>query len=532
MGKIMKLPVENLVSLSNIFKAEGFTVAVRDAEVIKKDSNGNKVKTTVKKPYLVGIGGTKLLDLPVLDITDSNFNASSKSASSSIKSDSSSNKSAKITKETNKSKVLIDTNSNIIKYSSKIRLYGFMELLGKLGCALLCVDSPGKSLLKGISDFNGIEVTLPNLVCEDSFDIKLRYQRIGIANLPDKTKVLVRKEVDRFICKDFNMTERLTVVCGAKNLDNLSKLFDNTNKHLLDDKVSKVIAALLGNKFNLEKEMYYFNLDITSMNFGRSKTVSLNEMDSESVSKMLHSYIEYSIRRDMINNIWDKSKLRDTDNVHPMLKDKSKEALDKLSKIGVNLEKGTVGNSTPLKSNNDLVITDKRAPFSFTRIIYTKGIIEFFKDRFKYMHTESGDIDGCLDSISGKMDNEIFETGKSDYTFGMSEKDKSIYTIYDAHLETACNSLGHIFNGSRNIQVVNQYLRNKLDWFTEKANNGLLDIVDALVKCKDKNTLKLGNYFKVLGRTNDTKLMSIVPADDEWVESKYVIMLTNLDASV
>lgn len=266
MGKTMKLPIENLVALSNIFKAEGFTVAVRDTEVIKKDSNGNKVKATVKKPYLVGIGGTKLLDLPVLDVTSKETNKTDKDANKADKPVSINKKG-----EEDRQEFLIDTSANMVKYTGELPLFDFMDYLKKLGCALVFVNSPKKAISKEVSDFYGLEVTLPNLVCKESFDILLRYQRIGIVNLPDKSKVLAHKPVERFIFKGFKAFDNVTIVCSAASSGSLSNLFDTTKENKLDVKVAAVIKGLLGNEFKLGKEMCYFNVDISEMKFGSKK---------------------------------------------------------------------------------------------------------------------------------------------------------------------------------------------------------------------------------------------------------------------
>ena len=312
MGKTMKLPVENLVSLSNIFKAEGFTVAVRDTEVIKKDSNGNKVKTTVKKPYLVGIGGTKLLDLPVLDVTSKENSNTAKDAN---KADKSVSTTKKDESTENNSDSMLDTSANMVKYTGDLPLFDFMDYLKKLGCALAFVDSPKKALSKEVSDFYGLEVTLPNLVCKESFDILLRYQRIGIVKLPDKSKVLVHKPVERFIFKDFKSVGSITVVCSTSGSGRLSKLFDTTKANKLDVKFAAVIKGLLGNEFKLGKEMYYFNVDISEMKFGSKKGIAFQDMDDDTISKMIYDYLEAYIKRDVIDGIWTDSGVRDKENI-------------------------------------------------------------------------------------------------------------------------------------------------------------------------------------------------------------------------
>lgn len=521
MGKTMKLSVENLVSLSNIFKAEGFTVAVRDAEVIKKDSNGNKVKTTVKKPYLVGIGGTKLLDLPVLDITSKeNNNNTTKDVG---KADKPVNITKKDESTENSSDSVIDTSINMVKYTGELPLFDFMDYLNKLGCALVFVDSPKKAISKEVSDFYGLEVTLPNLVCKESFDILLRYQRIGIVNLPDKSKVLVHKPVERFIFKGFKAFSDVTIVCSAASSGSLSKLFDTTKANKLDVKVAAVIKGLLGSKFKLGKEMCYFNVDISEMKFGSKNGIAFQDMDDNSTSKMIYDYLEAYIKRDMINGIWTDSGVRDKQNIHPMYLNKSKEALDLLRTKGVNLESGIVGKPTSLKpKTNILSIRDKDFPFKFRMTKYT-GYINSAKFRMETTKAFNIDnekvVDEIVNHVSEKMDYEITELGECEnYAYGMSNSDQFTYCFYGAHREAAYTCLGYIFDGSRNMPLLNNYFRKKLNTYTETANSTYLRILDSFYKSgqnltdhKRRRVLFLGTLFKRIGKSTKTGLYLAQP---------------------
>ena len=65
MGRELKLALNNIVILSSIFKPVDYTVAVRDVKTTKENPNTGKIEeVTVKKPYLVGINGNRLSELP------------------------------------------------------------------------------------------------------------------------------------------------------------------------------------------------------------------------------------------------------------------------------------------------------------------------------------------------------------------------------------------------------------------------------------------------------------------------------------
>lgn len=283
MGKTLKLDINNIVMLSNIFKPVDYTIAVRDGIIRRKDpSTGKVVETTGKKPYLVGINGNRLSELPEEVIA----NAKPKKESP----NSEANKEAKKEK---KSKAFIDTTLNIKPYIGKDRLYDFMLKLRMYRCALAYVNEPGKALGDGISDFGGLEVTLPKLICYKSLDIKLTYKRIGIMTA-GKSKIAIHKPIDRYIFNKLKIVGGLTIICGESKLSSLGDSIDINSKNELDSRVAKVIANVLGDAFKLESKMYYFNVDLKGMKFGSNTGIGLNKIDDNTLSSMLFNSIKYS----------------------------------------------------------------------------------------------------------------------------------------------------------------------------------------------------------------------------------------------
>ena len=69
LGKTVKLTTSNVIALSNIFKPSGYTVASRSyTEKRLHPVTKEIVDIEIKKPYLTGINGTKLSDLPIVKI--------------------------------------------------------------------------------------------------------------------------------------------------------------------------------------------------------------------------------------------------------------------------------------------------------------------------------------------------------------------------------------------------------------------------------------------------------------------------------
>lgn len=263
-------------------------------------------------------------------------------------------------------------------------------------------------------------------------------------------------------------------------------------------------------------------------------------MDDDSVSKMIYDYLEAYIKRDMIDGIWTDSGVRDKENIHPMYLSKSKDALDLLRSKGVNLESGIVGKPTSLKlKTNIFSIRDTDFPFEFRMTPYFCNIISS-KFRAETLNNE-GIIENILDYVSKKMDYEITEIGGiKDYAGGMSDSDQRIYCFYTAHREAACTCLGYVFKDSKNISLLNNYFRNKLNTYTETANRAYLRILASLYKSGQSLTdhylrrvLSLGRLFKLLGKSTKTGLYVVKPKHGtQFMEEEHVIISSSIYPSI
>ena len=204
MGRELKLALNNIVILSSIFKPVDYTVAVRDVKTTKENPNTGKIEeVTVKKPYLVGINGNRLSELPE-EVIESKKETKPKKELPSLE-----KKEEKVTtkkdslakgdgnkKDSNSEaevkKSIVDVNEKIFKYSGNLALYDFMKALQDAKCAIINVDETEKSLAKGIASFCGLEVALPRLICKDSYDLMLDYKRVGIAKLQNKNFIIYK----------------------------------------------------------------------------------------------------------------------------------------------------------------------------------------------------------------------------------------------------------------------------------------------------------------------------------------------------
>ena len=323
MGKTLKLDINNIVMLSNIFKPVDYTIAVRDGIIRRKDpSTGKVVETTGKKSYLVGINGNRLSELPEEVIA----NAKPKKESP----NSEANKEAKKEK---KSKAFIDTTLNIKPYTGKDRLYDFMQKLSIAGCALASVDDVGYPMPDGISSFGGLEVALPKLDSCMNLTIKITYKRILVFT-DGKNKAIISRGHDRFIFDKLKMVGSLTVVCSEGSLDRLSSILDIGSKNPLDARVAKVMAKVLGSEFKSDSKMYYINVDIKNMKFGSNTGVSIDKVDDDTLGSIIFNYVRYFKMWDCAENILSTSYVVDLCN-DKSLKGFDKSSIDKLKKCGV-----------------------------------------------------------------------------------------------------------------------------------------------------------------------------------------------------
>lgn len=424
MGRELKLALNNIVILSNIFKPVDYTVAVRDVKTTKENPNTGKVEEViVKKPYLVGINGNRLSGLPE-EVIESKKETKPKKELPSLE-----KKEEKVTakkdrlakgdgnkkdinSEAEVKKSIIDVSEKIFKYSGNLALYDFMKALQDAKCAIVNVDETEKSLAKGIASFCGLEVALPRLICKDSYDLMLGYKRIGIAKLKNKN-LIIYKDIYRYITKNFKAKANLTVVCAKESLSTLGNIIGNNANSVisLDKRVGSVIKSLLGDKFNTSNEMVYFNVCIDSIPFGSSSNKH-TICDDNDFWDMQYRYFKNRYIADIIHYYWNYHFKEREDDVNEKFSElyKSKSPLlEKLRSVGVDLGYGRLESVEP--SGGSLFrIYDNRGAFEF----YAKGKNNYINNCRKRAETyviDKSDIDKVFTRIGEDILDEITEIG-------------------------------------------------------------------------------------------------------------------------
>lgn len=503
MGRELKLALNNIVILSSIFKPVDYTVAVRDVKTTKENPNTGKIEeVTVKKPYLVGINGNRLSELPE-EVIESNKETKPKKELPSLE-----KKEEKVTTKKDSDaevkKSIIDVNEKIFKYSGNLALYDFMKALQDAKCAIVNVDETEKSLAKGIASFCGLEVALPRLVCKDSYDLMLDYKRIGIAKLKNKN-LIIYKDIYRYLTKNFKTKANLTVVCTKESLSNLGNIIGNNANSVasLDKRVGSVIKSLLGDKFNTSNEMVYFNVCIDNIPFGSSSNKHTIYDSDNNFQDMQYRYFKNRYIADILYSYWNKYFRGGEDDVNERFSElyKSKSPLlEKLKSVGVDLGYGRLESVIPGRRNL-FEIYDTRGTLKFLALGKTY-YTEMAQVKAETYVLDKSDIDKIFTRIGEDMLDEITDEPASGLKIakGMSDDESGLVCAYELEYAAAFAYCRRIFkNGSsENKFILNSYIRNKYEEHDILANDALLEIVNLMYNSLTSDgKIAVGNNFEI-----------------------------------
>lgn len=517
MGRELKLALNNIVILSSIFKPVDYTVAVRDVKTTKENPNTGKIEeVTVKKPYLVGINGNRLSELPE-EVIESNKETKPKKELPSLE-----KKEEKVTikkdslakgdgnkKDSNSEaevkKSIIDVNEKIFKYSGNLALYNFMKTLQDAKCAIINIDETEKSLAKGIASFCGLEVALPRLICKDSYDLMLDYKRIGIAKLKNKN-LIIYKDRYRYITENFNTKANLTVVCTKESLSTLGDIIGNNTNSLinLDKRVGSIVKSLLGAEFNTSDEMVYFNVCIDNIPFGSSSNkLPIYDDKNNNFWDMQYRYFKNRYLADIIHYYWSyhfKGREDDVNEKFSELYKSKSPLLEKLRSVGVDLGDGCLKGEYPSQLSA-FKIYDTRGDFEF----YATGksyYIDSCRNKTETYVLDKSDIDKMFNRIGEDMLDEITDEPASGLKIasGISDDAGGLVCLYELEYGAALGFCHKIFKNasSGNKFTLNNYLRDNYEEHNALANDALLEIVNLMYNSLTADgKIAVGNNFEI-----------------------------------
>ena len=340
-----------------------------------------------------------------------------------------------------------------------------MRTLLNNGCALAYVNSVGEPLADKIPDYMGLEVSLPKLVCRNSFDLTISYKRIGIAS-PLNSKFVVYREMERAVTDRFKPFGKLTILCSEESLNSVSNILDLNMKNEIDTKVCKVIKLVLGKNFKVTSNMYYFNVDISGMAFGNSDTKGVLE-DANALDSTVYEYLHSRYMHLLLFDNWMHSKQVVGLNkyVCDMLNKNSKEVLEHLASLGVRLFDGTCGDAIKAHLGSSFSLSDKRDGYNFYPKIRGRlpRLVEYYSQEVSNGVITKDRIPEMFKSIADEMASEVMDLVKpNDYGLGMSEECSGMMCDYNLDFAVAFGYARYIFNGGDNGLLFSEYMRERL----------------------------------------------------------------------
>lgn len=370
-----------------------------------------------------------------------------------------------------------------------------MRTLLNNGCALAYVNSVGEPLADKIPDYMGLEVSLPKLVCRNSFDLTLNYKRIGIASALN-SKVAVYREIERPVTSRFKVFGKLTIICSDESLNSISDILDLAMKNEIDTEVCKVIKDILGENFKVTSNMYYFNVDISGMAFGANNTKGVGDDIDSIVYEYLHSRYMHLLLFD--NWMYSKQFVGLNKYVCDMLNKNSKEVLEHLASLGVRLFDGTCGDAIKAHLGSSFSLSDKRDGYNFYPKIRGRlpRLVEYYSQEVSNGVITKDRITEMFTKIADKIASEVMNLVEpNDYGLGMSEECSGIMCDYNLDFAVAFGYARYIFNGGDNGLLFSEYMRETVEKYKDDANTSLLKFVDILHTSYRNNKLDIENKF-------------------------------------
>lgn len=341
LGGVSKLSTSNVIALSTIFKPIGYTVAARKGEEARIDPKTKKLITVeVRKPYLTGIGGNKLSDLPVLVID---------------KLDKCKNKS-KNTKNTEEHKPSTKTIQNedikaLEPNPSAVGLLELIDLIDKLDGLVVTndktrytrqtVDREDKEK-SAFVPLEMVQVAEPIISTSDkTVNVNLKFKKLGFVYV-DGTPVpsFMWREKSIFSNGNPNL-DKFSVALTKDSAITLFKMFGESLALEVNDTDKKILGSIkaLGLRSNAE---CLINIDASKLSITTKK---INELEGfkKGLVKLHCSKLALKILKGI--------DIPNDDKTLPAYSNYSKEMLEKIKELGVNISTGSY--TSPMLEFND-----------------------------------------------------------------------------------------------------------------------------------------------------------------------------------
>lgn len=341
LGGVSKLSTSNVIALSTIFKPVGYTVAARKGEEARIDPKTKKLITIeVRKPYLTGIGGNKLSDLPVL-VIDKIDKGKNKSESS---------------KNTEEHKPSTKTIQNedikaLEPNPSAVGLLELLDLIDKLDGLIVTndkttytrqtVDREDKEK-SAFVPLEMVQVAEPIISTSDkTVNVNLKFKKLGFVYV-DGTPVpsFMWREKSIFSNGKPNL-DKFSVALTKDSAITLFKMFGESLALEVNDTNKKILGSIkaLGLRSNAE---CLINIDASKLSITTKK---INELEGfkKGLVKLHCSKLALKILKGI--------DIPNDDKILPAYSNYSKEMIEKIKELGVNISTGSY--TSPILEVND-----------------------------------------------------------------------------------------------------------------------------------------------------------------------------------
>lgn len=340
LGKVTKLTTPNVIALSNIFKPVGYTVAARSyTEKRLHPKTKELIDVEVKKPYLTGINGHKLSDLPTVEIGNVENNKNNKNSAKAV--------------EVKKSAKTIQ-NVDVKYIEPDASRFGLVELILLAGsCNGVIVTNSETTYTRQTEDredkensnfvpLEMVQVAEPVLhFSEKNVNVNLKFKKLGFVYV-DGTPVptFMWREKCIFSNGKPNLS-KFSIAVSAFAAKKLLEIFGSSLAIEVNDKDKKIIGSIraLGLRDDVE---CLLNIDASKLSIVSNKASGSNMFDDKQLEITLFGMYTSKLSGKVCNEIKKQFSEADKDrDIFSAYKNYNSEMLDKIKEAGVNITDGS-----------------------------------------------------------------------------------------------------------------------------------------------------------------------------------------------
>lgn len=328
LGDTKSFTVTNTIALSELFKPNGFKIASRVETVRKIDKSGNIVHVDIRKPYLVGIGGNKISELPIRYINSSEDTKSTKNVNN------------KTIQNVDKNEIELD--------KSKYGLYELIQLVKKYD-GIIVTNNKSSYTKKSTTEVDKdnslfvpiemVEAATPNIsFSEKSTNVNLKFRKLGFVyhnGVPITTYLWREKSI--FSDGKPNLS-KFSVAVSRDGANAILKEFGASLSVKDADSIKylKPIESIFG-----KKDLVLLDIDASNLSFLSSDNLNNNVfyIDNEGILNKTLKFNKYKLESKIYKAILEK--YNKDSGVFKAYANFSKEMLDELNELGINIKDGS-----------------------------------------------------------------------------------------------------------------------------------------------------------------------------------------------